>query len=250
VNRPSARWVRWARTLMVLGGAAPVATGAQSAGDACCVPARAGVSPTVGAVSAVGAATPAVAAVLPPLLRGRGTARLAREANAGPAAAQTLADSLRVVRPMSGAERAVVALAATLSGVSWGLGGAAAGGAVGIGACLARRSDDDALDRLRGCRAAERWLVAGGMLGTLAGAASGAGFAARRLGCAPAESRGRAWRGAALGTLVAAVPAVAYASADDPNLLLGAALVLVVPTLQIGGAARQAGRCGLPVILR
>jgi hypothetical protein len=150
---------------------------------------------------------------------------------------------------MSGAERAVVTLAATLSGVSWGLGGAALGGAVGIGACLGRRPGD-ALDRVRGCRAAERWLAGGGMLGTLAGAAGGAGFAARRLGCAPAESRRRAWGGAALGTLVAAAPAIAYASADDPSLLLGAAVVLVVPTLQIGGAARQAGRCRLPVILR
>ena len=216
---------------LLLSGGIPTVSAAQPVRAECCARMPAGVSVAAPSVAAV-------AAVQPPLLRPRGSVGLASP------------DSLRVVRPMSGAERAVVALAATLSGVSWGLGGAAAGGAVGIAACL-QRSGDDALDRVRGCRAAERWLAAGGMLGTLAGAASGANFAARRLGCSAPESRRRAWGGAVLGTLVAAVPAVAYAAADDPSPLLGAAVVLAVPALQIGGAARQAGHCRLPVpILR
>jgi hypothetical protein len=84
------------------------------------------------------------------------------------------------------------------------------------------------------------------MVGTLAGAAGGAQLAARRLGCGAGESRRRAWRGAALGTLVAA-PLVAYAASKDPSLLVQAAVVVVVPTLQIGVAARDAGRCRLPV---
>jgi hypothetical protein len=153
-------------------------------------------------------------------------------------------DSLRVVRPMSTAERGVVGLAATVVGGTWGFLGAVGAGATVLGVCLAR--GDDLGSRLERCGAADEWLALGGAAGTLAGAARGASGAARRLGCDARESRSRGWRGAALGTLAGAVPVGAYL-ATDRNALAGVAAVIAVPTLQIVGAARTAGRCRLPV---
>jgi hypothetical protein len=161
---------------------------------------------------------------------------------------QSAADSLRVVRPMSTAERGVVGLAATLAGGTWGLAGALGAGATALGVCLAR--EGELTEQLRDCSAADKWLALGGAAGTLAGAATGAASAARRLGCDAAESRWRAWRGAALGTLAGAVPVGLYAATGSRNALAGAALVVVVPTLQVVGAARDAGRSRLPVVLR
>jgi hypothetical protein len=155
-------------------------------------------------------------------------------------------DSLRVVRPMSTAERGVVGLAATLVGGTWGFLGAVAAGGTALGVCLAQ--GDDIGRRLESCGAADEWLALGAAAGTLAGAARGASSAARRLGCDARESRSRGWRGAALGTLAGAVPVGVYLAADR-NVLAGVAAVVAVPTLQIVGATRTAGRCRLPVPL-
>ena len=168
----------------------------------------------------------------------------AREA-VGARTPQGAADSLRVVRPMSTAERGVVGIAATLAGGTWGLAGAAGAGVTALAVCVAR--DGNVADQLQRCSAADEWLALGGALGTFAGAATGASAAARRLGCDARESRLRGWRGAALGTLAGAVPVAVYAAGGGRSTLAGAALVFVVPTLQIVGAARDASRCRLPV---
>jgi len=165
------------------------------------------------------------------------------------ARAAVVPDTLRVFRPMSQLERGVVLLSTAVVGGTWGLGGAAAGGVVGLASCL-QRDRDRMADRLRGCRAGLAVAI-GGAGGVLAGAASGAGTSARRLGCAAGESRRRAWRGALVGSVLGAIPVAAYAASDRRSLLAEAGLSLVVPALQVGAAARSAGRCRLPVpILR
>jgi len=158
-------------------------------------------------------------------------------------------DTVRVFRPMSQLERGVVLISTAVVGGTWGLGGMAAGGAIGLAACL-RRDGGSTADRLRDCHAS-RAAAIGGAAAVLAGAASGAGTSARRLGCDAGESRRRAWRGAIVGSVIGAVPAVAYAASERRSLLAEAGLVLVVPALQMGAAARSVGRCRLPVpILR
>jgi hypothetical protein len=163
--------------------------------------------------------------------------------------AATAPDSLRVLRPMTQLERGVVAVATGLGGTTWGLGGAAAGGVAGLAAC-AGRSTASGEERFHDCRA-ERWLAVGGAAGGFVGAMLGASTSARRLGCDPRESRRRAFRGAAVGSVIGLAPAAAYAASGRRSLLVEAAFVFAVPALQITGAARAAGRCRLPVpILR
>lgn len=193
-----------------------------------------------------GASAPtAPATTAPPPAAPTAATCCAARAAVGARTPQGAADSLRVVRPMSTAERGVVGIAATLAGGTWGLAGAAGAGVTALAVCVAR--DGNVADQLQRCAAADEWLALGGALGTFAGAATGASAAARRLGCDARESRRRGWRGAALGTLAGAVPVAVYAAGGGRSTLVGAALVFVVPTLQIVGAARDAGRCRLPV---
>jgi hypothetical protein len=158
-------------------------------------------------------------------------------------------DSLRVTRPMTQLERGVVLLAAVPPAITLGTVGAALGIAGATAVCLG--GADDAVDALRECHVGAP-LVAAGVLGVLVGAARGANGAARRLGCAPAESRRRAYAGGAVGVLWGIAPAAVYLALGGRSAVAAEVLAaLVAPITTVAGSTRATGRCRVPVpILR
>lgn len=167
-----------------------------------------------------------------------------------PPPAATLPETVRVTRPLTPLERGLIAVATIPPAVTWGAGGAAAGGLLTLAACL-HDSRGSASDALSGCPIGAG-LVIGEVVGVFAGATRGAAGAARRVGCESRESRRRAFRGALAGTLWGVAPAALYVVAGGRSaIVVEAAVAVIAPVLQIVGAARGAGRCRVSVpILR
>ncbi len=187
------------------------------------------------------------ASVLPVLLLGcasfSGTARPVPAVPVG-----TPPETLRVTRPLTRLERGLVAVSTVPPAVTWGVGGAAAGGLLTLAACF-HDSGGSASDAVSGCPIGAG-LVIGELVGVFTGAVRGASAAARRLGCEAGESRRRAVRGALAGTLWGVVPAALYVAAGGRSVLVvEIATAAIAPVLQIIGAARGAGRCRVRVPL-